>query len=38
MLVLAPTFALHGWPDTIDLDMFNVSLQFAFPYKITLKL
>ena len=24
MLVLAPTFALHGWPETIDLDMFNV--------------
>ncbi|CAI6332246.1 unnamed protein product [Periconia digitata] len=30
MLVLAPTFALHGWPDTIDLDMFNDDLvQFA---------
>lgn len=26
MLVLAPTFALHGWPETIDLDMFNVGL------------
>ena len=25
MLVLAPTFALHGWPKTIDLDWFNVS-------------
>ena len=23
MLVLAPTFALHNWPDSIDLDMFN---------------
>ncbi|KAH8722836.1 Chloroperoxidase [Phaeosphaeriaceae sp. PMI808] len=30
MLVLAPTFALHGWPDTIDLDMFNDDkVQFA---------
>lgn len=26
MLVLAPAFALHGWPATIDLDMFNVGL------------
>lgn len=23
MLVLAPTFAMHGWPETIDLDQFN---------------
>ncbi|KAF7165184.1 hypothetical protein CNMCM5623_009450 [Aspergillus felis] len=23
MLVLAPTFAMHGWPETIDLDHFN---------------
>ena len=25
MLVLAPAFALHGWPETMDLDQFNVS-------------
>ena len=30
MLVLAPTFALHGWPEAIDLDMFNDdSVQYA---------
>lgn len=27
MLVLGPAFALHGWPETIDLDMFNVRPQ-----------
>ncbi|KAI9039420.1 putative toxin biosynthesis peroxidase [Aspergillus affinis] len=26
MLVLAPTFAVHGWPETIDLDNFNDDL------------
>lgn len=26
MLVLAPTFAMHGWPETIDLDYFNDDL------------
>jgi len=24
MLVIAPTFAMHGWPRTVDLDWFNV--------------
>ena len=31
MLVLAPAFALHGWPDTMDLDQFNVSVDIILP-------
>ncbi|KAK9611674.1 hypothetical protein V6Z98_009858 [Aspergillus fumigatus] len=38
MLVLAPTFAMHGWPETIDLDYFNARYcsRFLEEYELTL--